>query len=81
MASEFYVNRSIGHVVIVAALLICALVSLKKKPLVKFTLPNSDAALIAMVGITFVYTSVFAEPNYGFLIPSASIQLFAEAPY
>ncbi len=74
---EFYVYRSIGHMMIVATLLICAQLSIKTASRAKVTLSKLDIALIAIVGLTFIYTSLFTEPNYVFLIPSALIQLMA----
>ncbi|MFC6639838.1 hypothetical protein GV827_20230 [Sulfitobacter sp. JBTF-M27] len=72
---EYFVYRSLGHVAIVLTLIICALSSARQRRYRKATLTRLDVLLIALVTWAFVYTTLFAQPNYYLLVPAAVIHL------
>ena len=66
---EYFVHRGIGHLVLVAALIVSVLTSLRIKPLIQPSLSATLGVLIALVAISIIYSTAFAQPDLRLLIP------------
>ena len=75
---EFFVHRGIGHLMLVIALIVSVFTSLRIKPLIQPCLSATQGVLIALVAISIVYSTAFAQPDLRFLIPF-SVYFFLSA--
>ena len=66
---EYFVHRGIGHLVLVLALIVSFLASLRIRPLIRPRLSKTHGLLIALVAISIIYSTAFAQPDFRLLIP------------
>ncbi|MDX1780264.1 MAG: O-antigen ligase family protein [Thalassovita sp.] len=74
---EYFVHRGIGHLVLVIALIISLLASLRIRPQIKPKLSATQGLLIALVAVSIIYSTAYAQPDLRLLIPF-SIYLFLD---
>lgn len=71
--TESLVYRSLGHLILFTAMLVCALVAVREPARQRIVLPVSMWFLVGLFLFAFIYSSLLvAEPNY-FLVSRASL--------